>query len=99
MKKKILLPFSILKNRTIYKLVQQFSQGGIDGLGNKTKGHHQALLNEEQNRIYDTLKHLKNAVVDYFDLIDCQLLTKLCACSYNIILQCGICIILFKKEL
>lgn len=38
--------------------------------------------NTIHNQIYDTLKHLEKAVIDYFDLIDCQLLTKLCACSY-----------------
>lgn len=38
--------------------------------------------NTIHNRIYDTLKHLEKAVIDYFDFIDCQLLTKLCACSY-----------------
>ncbi|MEF3694034.1 MAG: IS630 family transposase [Candidatus Cloacimonadota bacterium] len=34
------------------------------------------------NRLYDSLKQLEKAVVDYFDSIDKQLLTKLCACSY-----------------
>jgi len=34
------------------------------------------------NRLYDTLKQLEKAVLDYFDIIDEQLLIKLCACSY-----------------
>ena len=38
------------QTRTIYKWVQQFSQGGIDGLRDKPKGHRQALLNEEQKQ-------------------------------------------------
>jgi transposase len=38
------------QTRTIYKWVQQFRQGGIDGLRDKPKGHRQALLNEEQKQ-------------------------------------------------
>lgn len=38
--------------------------------------------NTIHNRIYDNLKNLEKAVIDNFNLIDCQLLTKLCACSY-----------------
>jgi transposase len=38
--------------------------------------------NTLHNRLYESLKQLEKAVIDYFDLIDCQLLTKLCACSY-----------------
>jgi hypothetical protein len=34
------------------------------------------------NRLYDTLKQLEKAVLDYFDTIDDQLLVRLCACSY-----------------
>lgn len=40
------------------------------------------------NRLYDTLKQLEKAVLDYFDLIDNQLLTRLCACSY-MMSHCG----------
>lgn len=34
------------------------------------------------NRLYDSLKQLESAVVEYFDILPSDLLAKLCACSY-----------------
>lgn len=38
--------------------------------------------NTLHNRVYDTLKLLETAVLDYFDTLTEEVLSKLCACSY-----------------
>jgi len=38
--------------------------------------------NTLHNRLYDTLKQLEKAVVDYFDTLTQEVMRQLCACSY-----------------
>lgn len=39
-------------------------------------------INTIHNRLYDSLKQLEKAVIDYFDTITPEVLRQLCACSY-----------------
>ena len=38
--------------------------------------------NTLHNRLYDSLKQLEKAVVEYFDTLNSEVLMKLCTCSY-----------------
>ncbi|OQB91582.1 MAG: hypothetical protein BWX83_00508 [Candidatus Cloacimonetes bacterium ADurb.Bin117] len=38
--------------------------------------------NTLHNKLYDSLKQLEQAVVEYFDILTQEVLRKLCACSY-----------------